>query len=249
MYQLTIIAATLGELHSILAKLEDQPAKVSGSTSGPATPVVTLVVPQVEPVLNAAQVFAQTPNVAEASVVTALPSATPAPVATVASPTPAGASELDPRGFPWDGRIHASTKTRLERGNFWKPLRGVKPEVVAAVEAELRGMGYGGGPAEEDRSAGPQTQVPPALPAAPVALPSVPVVTGPTAESVSGRFTAFIGNPAISDIKEDGVTLGRKAEWVKSVLTHYGVENMPALHSVTPEVIRAIDEYLTSVGM
>lgn len=48
-------------------------------------------------------------------------------------------AEIDSRGFPWDARIHASTKTKLKSGptaGAWKPLRGVDENLVKQVEAE-----------------------------------------------------------------------------------------------------------------
>lgn len=45
--------------------------------------------------------------------------------------------EVDANGLPWDGRIHARTKTKVADGS-WKKMRGVHDHVVAKVEAELR---------------------------------------------------------------------------------------------------------------
>lgn len=44
--------------------------------------------------------------------------------------------ELDRRGFPWDNRIHSRTKSKTSDG-LWKSMRGVNPEMVRSVEAEL----------------------------------------------------------------------------------------------------------------
>lgn len=46
--------------------------------------------------------------------------------------------ELDSEGLPWDARIHSSGKSRLKSDDTWKKLRGVDPELVKQVEAELR---------------------------------------------------------------------------------------------------------------
>ena len=43
--------------------------------------------------------------------------------------------ELDTRGFPWDERIHARTKTKNKDGS-WKYLRGVGPKTVEEVEGK-----------------------------------------------------------------------------------------------------------------
>lgn len=50
---------------------------------------------------------------------------------------PAGV-ELDSDGLPWDARIHASTKTKVQSDQKWKKIRKVDPALVKAVEAELR---------------------------------------------------------------------------------------------------------------
>lgn len=60
----------------------------------------------------------------------------PQPYVDPAPAAPVGV-ELDKNGLPWDERIHASTKTKTVDG-AWKMKRGVSPEKVAQVEAELR---------------------------------------------------------------------------------------------------------------
>lgn len=51
---------------------------------------------------------------------------------------------LDGRGYPWDARIHSSSKALLAKApHGWKPLRGVAPALVEQVEAELRAKGFG----------------------------------------------------------------------------------------------------------
>lgn len=76
----------------------------------------------------------------DAATVFAAPSATPAPSA-ASAPDGAGvtslAPELDKDGMPWDGRIHASTRTQTAKGE-WKKRKGVDPGVLAQVTAELR---------------------------------------------------------------------------------------------------------------
>jgi hypothetical protein len=44
----------------------------------------------------------------------------------------------DADGFPWDERIHVSTKTQKKGDGCWKRIPGVDPKLVAEVEAELR---------------------------------------------------------------------------------------------------------------
>ena len=46
---------------------------------------------------------------------------------------------LDSSGTMWDARIHASTRTKVQDGT-WKMKRGVEPELMAQVLAELKGQ-------------------------------------------------------------------------------------------------------------
>lgn len=54
--------------------------------------------------------------------------------AAAALPTVVG--ELDSRGVPWDARIHAGTKTKLDTG-AWRYKRGVQDPEIEAVEAQI----------------------------------------------------------------------------------------------------------------
>lgn len=59
----------------------------------------------------------------------------PVPLPPVGAPTPAvlTGGDLDSRGFPWDERIHAATKTKTQDG-VWKRKRGVDEALVKQVE-------------------------------------------------------------------------------------------------------------------
>lgn len=85
----------------------------------------------IEEVRTASEAFGDSPL--------AVPSAEAQADTTSTSTTTAIASdvELDSRGLPWDGRIHASTKTRLAKDDSWKLKRNLDPQFVAQVEAEL----------------------------------------------------------------------------------------------------------------
>lgn len=54
-----------------------------------------------------------------------------------ASDTVAPAGTVDKNGLPWDDRIH-STPAKLTTKGEWRARRGVAPQLVASVEAELR---------------------------------------------------------------------------------------------------------------
>jgi hypothetical protein len=53
-----------------------------------------------------------------------------------AVPAPPGAPvELDSRGYPWDGRIHAANRAKKIDG-AWKTKRGVDPNLIVQCEAQ-----------------------------------------------------------------------------------------------------------------
>lgn len=54
-----------------------------------------------------------------------------------ASTTPVSGAELDKNGVPWDGRIHASTKTKTAKDE-WKRRKGVTDLEFAQITAELK---------------------------------------------------------------------------------------------------------------
>lgn len=78
----------------------------------------------------------QAPAAPVAAVTTQSPPLQPH-VASAASGTQGGAVVLDSKGRPWDGRIHGSGKTFLAKGGEWKLIRGVDPQLVLQVNAEL----------------------------------------------------------------------------------------------------------------
>ncbi len=46
--------------------------------------------------------------------------------------------DVDSEGLPWDARIHSSGKTKLKGKGTWKLIRGIDPELVESVKAELK---------------------------------------------------------------------------------------------------------------
>jgi hypothetical protein len=98
--------------------------------------------------------------------------------------------------LPWDGRIHASTKTKRQGDNTWKLARNIAPALVEQVKAELRAAMAAPAPAATPPApafpptatdVAAQASFPPpatpypgvALPLAPAAPPAVPP-TAPT---------------------------------------------------------------------
>lgn len=103
-----------------------------------------------------------TPAIAAGSIVAPPPPANTAPITTTLGVASSVAGvDLDAKGLPWDGRIHAESKAKIADGT-WRKKRGVDPALVVTVEAELR-------------------QVMGAAPAAPIPAPQAATVTMPTA--------------------------------------------------------------------
>ena len=125
--------------------------------------------------------------------------------------------ELDTEGLPWDLRIHARTKTKMKDGS-WKKLRGVGPEVVKRVEAELKAVQN--------------------IPAPPVSV-SVPVPPV-TANAVVPAAPAVPGFTDLMSLVTKSITEGRlKREQVVEVLKPFGIPSLP-LVSTRLDLIPAI---------
>lgn len=101
----------------------------------PAPEAITITGTPVEEARTAAEVFSNPPLA-----VPPAPSVQEPESIIMTSTTMETASDvvLDSRGLPWDGRIHASTKTRLAKDDSWKLKRGLELEYVTQIEAELR---------------------------------------------------------------------------------------------------------------
>lgn len=84
---------------------------------------------------NPAEVFAGNAPAAPLQIASAAAVAS----APVPSTAPAQALDLDADGLPWDGRIHASTRSKIQAGT-WKVKRGVDDAVIEQVKAELRAV-------------------------------------------------------------------------------------------------------------
>lgn len=190
---------------------EDRP-----DAGAPLPPLPVLDPPAPQP--SAAQVFGIAPSVAAAApsaTVPAVPPVTsvaptlsapaalivsvaPAPTAPVAPSGSVPAADRDVNGLPWDGRIHASTKTKNADGT-WRGKRGVDDAEVARVTSELRGVA---------------PPVPPAVisPAA-AALPALALAAAPRAITF-GELMVKLQGPMISgQLPKDKL---------QEVLTRYG---------------------------
>jgi len=120
-----------------------------------------------------------------------------------ASMTPANGVELDSKGLPWDGRIHAESKGKIADGT-WRNKRNLDAALKAQVEAELRQvmgaapapLAQGVAPAPTPVSVAASTTVPPAPTGAvpqPVAPPPAPVPVAGAAPSMPAAPSAAPG--------------------------------------------------------
>lgn len=133
--------------------------------------------------------------------------------------------EMDKRGFPWDERIHTSSKA-VNKDGTWRYRRNTPQETITAVEAELHGASTPA-PVADDPLA-PVADDPLAIPAfmqrtpeptpAPTAAPepgityaqlvteltdaSKPGPNGEPAKMDSTKFTAFFAELGISGIAD-----------------------------------------------
>lgn len=154
------------------------------------------------------------------------------------SPPPVGSAavDLDKDNLPWDGRVHASTKTKTVEG-VWKKKRGLGPAEYDRVVAELRTTMMAPAPAHA-ASATPSHELasaavptPPAPAATVPAPPPPPAATGITFAEFMGHVTA-------------GVTSARfTREDVTAACVAQGVPNLPGLINRTdliPAVAREL---------
>lgn len=127
--------------------------------------------------------------------------------------------QLDSAGFPWDERIHSSTKSKKDDGT-WTARRGAK-NLVASVEAELRAKGFG--------VAAPAAPVAPAAPAAPAA-PVMPALNIPAPAAAPAPATEYskLCDLIASNSAANGGRLNDA--WVTQLFTDNGVPGgLPSL--------------------
>ena len=113
----------------------------------------------------------------------------PAPVAPVAPTAPANTAPaapipnseiaIDKAGLPWDRRIHSESKSINKTDGLWRTKRGVDPELVKTVEAELRNVMTIPKPGPTPTPTVDPAPVAPTAPTAPVAPASAQASTTP----------------------------------------------------------------------
>lgn len=145
-HQLRLVAAILNNIANgepVKISSDDRPDAGTTAdevfTDAPVADAATGQMPDPATVFaNPATVFAA-PNVQQATAQGAVAVSAPAPSINNA---PALGVEVDAKGLPWDGRIHAKSGAGggvKNADGTWRAKRGVEPATVAQVEAELRG--------------------------------------------------------------------------------------------------------------
>lgn len=155
--------------------------------------------------------------------------------------------QLDKDGLPWDERIHSSSKAMTEKG-VWRVKRGLDDKLKTKVEAELRAT-LGATPtaatAEATVAAIAEAATPslPPMPGAP-ALPSPAALPDPA-------YTALVQLIAQNTNSAQNPQGRITDDWVKQVLTHYGVaegslQNLAHNPALIPQISDYIKQALAS---
>lgn len=113
------------------------------------------------------------------------PQELPVPPADAEPEQAATPPDRDAAGLPWDARIHSGTRALIADGT-WRKRRGVEPEVVEQVEAELRTLVAIPPPADPAEVFKP-ADAPPPPPAPPAAVAPPP----PPAAAAAGDPATF----------------------------------------------------------
>lgn len=118
-------------------------------------------------------------------------------------------TDLDGDGVPWDARIHASTKTRTQKG-VWTKKKGIDDATYASITASLKGT-----------AAAPvvSTTSTPSLPPP----PSAPGLPPPPAAPQAAEFTDLVTLLTQQTHSPDNPTGRLTAQWISDTLKHYGV--------------------------
>jgi hypothetical protein len=163
----------------------DNDPEVEIDDEGTVTALTTSVQLQAPPPPPAAA-----PPTPVAPVVSAgIPAAAPVP------PGPAVVAELDSRGYPWDGRIHASNRAKKIDGS-WKNKRGVDSNLVVACEAQNKpGNAPSNAAPTPTAIAASATVIPVAQ--SPAAAPPVPTAPPPPPSTVGSAAPAAVAPAAI----------------------------------------------------
>lgn len=134
-------------------------------------------------------VAAPIPRVEQPTQVEPIRNPTPQPLA---APQLEVGGERDAAGFPWDNRIHSTSKEKTKKG-CWRYRRGVEDSLILQVEAQLRGLLPQAVPmAQPIPTPIPQAAPIPQIPAVP---PTTVVVQTPVFQQPPPMPSQFVGQP------------------------------------------------------
>lgn len=171
----------------------------------------------------------------------AIPVVAPVIPSSVTKQTATG--DRDSKGFPWDGRIHSSSKS-FNKDGIWRLVRKVDGAVLAQVENELRNGG-----AEPKVFTAPPTPLAtmpvevPVFSSAPTIAPVIldtPIKVAPTYENIPMPTNAVRPAHSLITFKNNLMILIAQLinegkithEWVEQVKQHFGVKEIwNILHS------------------
>lgn len=147
-------------------------------------------------------------------------SATPPPPPAPAADEEQTTEDVDAEGYPWDKRIHASSKAFVKDGT-WRRRRGITEQKYEQVTAELQNQGYG-----PDNSA----------PTAGESFTETPVgtlATEQTASDVERRSYSELSTLVTDLFMSDRIS----SSTVEAVVKKSGFETIPDLEDSDPETI------------
>ena len=124
---------------------------------------------------------------------TGTPPPPPADTGTAPPPPPTDDTPRDSRGFCWDERIHAGTKTVNKGNKQWKNKKGVDKALLAKIEAELK---TGAPPATTEPSSAGTPPPPPADNKGTKDTTGTPPITGVPFVDISNAFKHYKIGPA-----------------------------------------------------
>lgn len=167
------------------AGLPPVPGAPTSAAHAPAAPVTLPQVPAPSPATPdpstigfGAQVpQPPAPTIPAIPTVPAAPAAGAVPLAPAPSSAPASGVVVDKDGFPWNAKIHATTKATNKDGT-WRKRQGVAAELIASEEALMRQVM--------------------AIPAPAAQLPLAPTVPAPPATPLAALQAAVGGDPFLT---------------------------------------------------
>ncbi len=157
--------------------------------------------------------------------------------------------ELDSAGFPWDARIHASSKAKIANGT-WRVKRGVEDEVVAKTQASFRGSVQQPTTPTNVQPIAPTVSQPIVEQQAVVQAPVSPVAPPLPTMNSGHTVTTFIQNFPL--ILAGLITEGKvNQEYVNSLKTHFKVDQIWMINDAQKaEVFESFAQHglITKVG-